>query len=262
LSQPPIARATDMELATAVQENLRALFRAMAAALPQSALVEGNQLCYHYAFPTNPMFKGVWQTRVAPEDLDAAIGQTLEWFRARSAPFLFWWVGMGGEPASLPERLQAHGFLENIHGDSGMAADLQSLSTAISVPDSLQIAQVADQQMLEDWRDAFCAANEISLWAGQAWVDATQRIGIASAPWQLYVGYWSGRSVASNILFNGAGVASVYGVGTVPEVRGRGIGAAITLRPLLDARAQGYRYGVLSPPRWGTPSTSGLGSAR
>ena len=31
----------------------------------------------------------------------------------------------------------------------------------------------------------------------------------------------------------------------MPHVRGRGIGGAITLRPLLEARDQGYRYAAL-----------------
>jgi GNAT superfamily N-acetyltransferase len=47
------------------------------------------------------------------------------------------------------------------------------------------------------------------------------------------------------MLFNGGGVASVYAVGAVPAARGKGIGAAITLRPLLEAREMGYRHAVL-----------------
>jgi ribosomal protein S18 acetylase RimI-like enzyme len=47
------------------------------------------------------------------------------------------------------------------------------------------------------------------------------------------------------MLFNGAGVASVYAVATLPAARGQGIGGAITLMPLLEAREMGYRYGVL-----------------
>jgi GNAT superfamily N-acetyltransferase len=37
----------------------------------------------------------------------------------------------------------------------------------------------------------------------------------------------------------------VYAVATVPSARGKGIGAAITLKPLLEARELGYRYAVL-----------------
>jgi GNAT superfamily N-acetyltransferase len=64
-------------------------------------------------------------------------------------------------------------------------------------------------------------------------------------PWTIYLGRLDGEPAACNILFNGGGVAGVYGVATVPSARNKGIGAAITLRPLLDAREVGYRYGVL-----------------
>jgi predicted acetyltransferase len=54
-------------------------------------------------------------------------------------------------------------------------------------------------------------------------------------------------------------VASVYGVGTVPDARGRGFGAAITLHPFLDARDQGYHYGVLFATEMGAPVYRRLG---
>jgi GNAT superfamily N-acetyltransferase len=48
-------------------------------------------------------------------------------------------------------------------------------------------------------------------------------------------------------------------VGTIPSARGLGIGAAITLKPLLDARAQGYRYGVLFATEMGQPVYERIG---
>lgn len=240
----PLTQASAPQLAAAVEDNLFALFRAMTHALPDSILVEGDDLSHHLAFPSNPMFKGVWRTRLTPDTADAAIDQTLAWYKAHNAPFLFWWIGPDTQPADLPARLQARGFMVHMAGDPGMAADLHTLPATIPTPAGFTIVHASDQKTLEDWRDVFCTTYEVPAFAGQAWVDATLRAG-PNAPWQMYLGYLNGQPVATNILFKGAGVAGVYGVGTVPGARGQGIGAAITLQPLLDARALGYRYGVL-----------------
>jgi predicted acetyltransferase len=57
--------------------------------------------------------------------------------------------------------------------------------------------------------------------------------------------------VATSILFNGAGVVGIYGVGTIPQARHRGVGAAMTLESLLDAHQQGYHFAVLFSSRMG-----------
>ena len=41
-------------------------------------------------------------------------------------------------------------------------------------------------------------------------------------------------------------MAGIYALATVPEARGQGLGVALTLAPLLEARAMGYRIGVLA----------------
>jgi ribosomal protein S18 acetylase RimI-like enzyme len=250
--------ASPAELAAAVEENLFDLFRAMMV-LPGGELVEEQTVSYHHAFPTNPMFKGLWRTRLNPDEADAAIEEKLAWYKARNAPYIFWWIGPQTEPADLPERLLRHGFESNVAGDPGMAADLHQLNEDIRTPAGFTIERVDTQKGLEDWRDVFCASFEIPLFAGQAWVDATLAAGISEAPWQLYVGYLDGRPVATNILFNGGGAAGLYGIGTLAKARNQGIGAAITLRPLLDARDQGYHVGVLFATRMGLPVYRRLG---
>jgi len=63
----------------------------------------------------------------------------------------------------------------------------------------------------------------------------------------------------TTILFNGAGMASVYGAGTLPEARGKGIGGAITLKPLLEARQLDYRYAVLFSTEMGIHAYERIG---
>lgn len=249
------------DLAHAVDENLYDLFRAMTIRLPGGELEEGNEFSRHHTFPTNPMFKGVWRSKLAPDQVDAAIDDTIAWFKFRQAPFFFWWTGMSTSPADLGERLRARGLLDMAEqqaalapgikqtelGAPCMAADLHRMNekALTGVPVGFEIREVTSEKALLDFKRVFVESNEIPEWAGQAWVDATQTIGIGKTPWRIFVGYLAGQPVATNMLFNGAGVASVYAVGVIPAMRGRGIGGAITLKPLLEARGEGFRYGVL-----------------
>jgi ribosomal protein S18 acetylase RimI-like enzyme len=272
--QTPLTQAKEAELAGAVQENLFALFRAMSR-LPGGELEEGAGFSRHHAFPTNPVFKGVWQTQLAPDDADAAIAETIAWFQARHAPFFFWWTGPGTEPTDLGRRLVAHGLLSyeaqeaefapGIHssnvGAPGLIADLHAMHEAslTQVPAGFTIEEVQTETDLDDFKTVLIAGYEMPEIAAQGWVDAALAVGIGNTPWRMYLGRLEGKPVATNMLLNGAGVASVYGVATVPEARGRGIGGAITLKPLLDARAEGYRYAVLFASEMGIHAYERIG---
>lgn len=256
-----LTNLTEAQLETAVEENLFDLFRAMAAILPDSEIVESDKLSYHLTFPTNPMFKGVWQTRLQADEVEAAIDQTIAWFKARNAPFFFWWTGPGTQPRDLGERLMARGLLsmeeqmedlapgirQTAAGAPGMVADLRQMNEALlaQTPPGFTIEEAHTETALLDFKRVFVDSYEIPDWAGQAWVDAALKVGIGQTPWRMYVGYLNGEAVATNMLFNGGGVASVYAVATLPSARGQGIGAAITLKPLLKAREMGYGYAVL-----------------
>jgi GNAT superfamily N-acetyltransferase len=256
-----LADPSPTALAAAVEENLFELFRAMAEVLPGSELRESTKLSYHLSFPSNPMFKGVWRTRLDSDEVEAEIERTLAWFKSREAPFLFWWTGPGTQPPDLGERLAARGLLsmegqmaalapglkQSAIGAPGMVADLHQLNEALleQVPPGFSVERVHNTTDLHDFKQVFVESYEIPEWAGQAWVDATLKVGIGQTPWQMYLGRLHGKAVATNMLFNGGGVASVYAVGVIPSARGQGIGAAITLKPLLEARDLGYRHAVL-----------------
>lgn len=266
---PLPAGTDDRRLALATEDNLHALFVAMAEHLPGGELERGAGLCRHHASPGNPMFKGAWATRLAAADVDAAVDDTLAWFRARQAPFCFWWTGPSSEPADLGARLAARGLLDmaeqqrtlasgiaqTARGAPIMVGDLAAMDPGPieRVPAGYRLVEVADDAGLDDFRRVFVTTYGIAAPLGQAWVDATRALGTGRAPWRIFVGYLDGAAVATCILFTGGGVASVYGVATLPAAQGRGIGAAITLAPLLAARDAGYHHAVLFSTEQGHP---------
>lgn len=257
-----LKNATDEQLGLAVFENLYDLFRAMAHALPKAILNETEKLSRHLSFPTNPMFKGVWKSRLTADEADAAIEATIAWFKEQNAPYFFWWTGGATTPKDLEEHLANHGLismteqtqelakgiLSTEQGSPCMIAELDRMNESVltKTPNGFAIKEIENETELNDFKKVFVETYQIPEWAGQAWVDATLNIGIAKTPWQMFVGYLDGKPVATNMLFNGGGVASVYAVATIPSAQGKGIGAAITLKPLLDARDKGgYKYAVL-----------------
>lgn len=260
-TEPILTSASHAELAGAMSSNLYALFRAMARHLPGGELDEGDHLSRHLTFPTNPMFKGVWAARLEPEEVDGVIDETIAWFQARSAPFFFWWTGADTAPDDLGQRLEARGFLsmegvaqtlahgmvQTVAGAPVMAADLGQIDESLlaRTPPVFVIEEVVDNTGLREWKRVVVETYELPEWAGQAWVDAGLALGVANTPWRMYVGRLEGEAVATNMLFTGGGVASILAVATLPKAQRKGIGSAISLKPLLDARATGYRYATL-----------------
>jgi GNAT superfamily N-acetyltransferase len=249
----------DQRLGIATQDNLFELFRAMAS-LPGGQIQDGDGVSMHHAPVPNPMFNGVWATRLEPEDVDRAVDEALAWFAERDAAFWFWWTGPGSSPADLGERLAARGLrsmaeqteeltpgiLAAERGSPCMVADLASMDPSLAEgPDGFDIAEVATEEDLGAFVDVLTDAMTIPQPIAAAWAGAARSVGIGSTPWRMYLGRLDGEPVATNMLFNGAGVASIYGVATRDEVRGRGIGGAISLAPLLHARDQGYEHAVL-----------------
>jgi len=270
-----LENATEEQLGLAVQENLFALFRAMTT-LPNSQLEETESLSRHLAFPTNPMYKGVWNTHLTPENAEQAIHETIDWFNLRGAPFFFWWTGPGTYPEEIGKLLTDRGLIDmegqshamaadstsTLSGAPGMIADLHQMNESVleKIPDGFKMRDVQNETDLQDFKRVLIEGYEMPAAMADAWVQSTHEFGIGKTPWRLILGRLNGQPVATNIIFNGAGVAGVYGITVSPFARGKGIGAAITLKPLLDIREQdGYRYAVLFSSEMGTPVYERIG---
>jgi predicted GNAT family acetyltransferase len=195
---------------------------------------------------------------LTPEETDYVILESLERFRAHKVPGS-WHVGLSMQPPDLGERLLAHGF--DYGGDDiGMAADLLALREDLRLPEGFTVERVRDERSLAAWTDTLAAGfgegPAEAEWVGEMY----RRIGLGDdLPWRHYLGRLGGEPVATSTLFLAAGVAGIYFVFTVEGARRRGIGAAVTLAALDDAREAGWRVGVLGSSEMGYPVYRRLG---
>ena len=190
------------------------------------------------------------------EEADGEIEASLQRMRSHGVPGS-WHVGPSMRPPDLGGRLIAHGF-EYVGDDIGMSVDLSELPERVPVPENLVIERVHDEAGLAAWVEAlgsgFGEGPVEAEWVGEMY----RRLGFEE-PWRHYLGILAGEPVATATSFFGAGVAGIYFVCTVERARRRGIGAAVTLAALREARKMGYGVGVLGSSEMGYPVYRGLG---
>ncbi len=164
---------------------------------------------------------------------------------------MMWWTGPATRPSNLGEHLEAHGLTPA--GDiPGMAADLQAFKEDLPVPSDLIIERVSDIETLKEWLHPFTTGFGFPDFTASTFFDIFASLGLDQhLPLHHYIGWLKGEPVASSSVLFGAGVAGIYNVATVPQVRGQGIGAALTLAPLRESRDMGYRIGVLQSSSMG-----------
>lgn len=156
-----------------------------------------------------------------------------------------WRVGPSTGPTGLARHLIAHGLAHG--GDTtGMAVDLLALNEDVATPSGLTIEQVGDADALHKWIHAVAVSFEHPDSVADVLFEAHARPGFgADLPWRLYIGLLDGEPVAAARLFLAVGVAGIFHVATIPGARRQGIGTAMTLAALREARSMGYRIGVL-----------------
>ena len=130
-----------------------------------------------------------------------------------------------------------------------MAVKVADLRPPAVVP-GLHVSRVDSEDDLAVWETTlgrgFGEGVKEARWVAEVY----RRLGFAD-PWRHYLGRLDGEPVATTTIYLGAGAAGVYFVMTVPEMRRRGIGAAITYAALREAEAMA-EYGVLGSSPAGT----------
>jgi ribosomal protein S18 acetylase RimI-like enzyme len=196
-----------------------------------------------------PLMNTVMRTQATRENVDEIIEETVAHFKSRNVNKFTWWVEPGTQPPDLKDRLLAHGF-SYTEGPPGMAVDLLALNEDIIAPSDLRIKHVGHADTLKKWVSTLISGFGLPDSSESALFDLLIGLGF-ELPLRNYVGFLNEEPVATAELFLGAGVAGIYGIVTLPKERHQGIGAALTLAPLREARAMGYRIGILHSTEMG-----------
>ena len=243
-------------LARAVKANWTDYYFALGGS-PGTELVVGAYLTWFFSGLPDSFLNVVMRTQLPSDHACEIIDDTIAHFKARNVTRLSWWAESGTQGLGLDRELVTHG-LTFAEGGTGMAADLLTLDEDLSAPAGLTIIPVEDKANLKQWIHVTSIGFGIPENCERRFFELYADLSF-EMPMQSYLAVLNDQPVATSQLFLSAGVAGIYNVTCLPGLRQHGIGAAVTLAPLLEARRLGYRISILQASHLGYPVYRRLG---
>jgi len=239
---------SDEALVTAIRANLCDFFRHTSRSNPAEHF-ENEQFTRWYTPLPHPWFNGVLCSNPHKDGDESFINETIKYFRDKGVNTSTWWMEPHLKPSDWEPALSEDGF--SFSNDTpGMAIDLHEMNESMRGVNGLEIRIAGDAESIRTWAKVFIKGYGLpSAWESLAF-DLWMQLGL-DLPMRNYLGYLNGKPVSTSTVFYGGGAAGIYCVSTLLEARGKGSGAALTLKPLQDAREMGYRVGVLQSSEMG-----------
>ncbi len=218
--------------------------------MPNVEVVMDDTLGRIYTGLPGPMFNGVFYARFEPHELESQIDAVIDYFRQRKVAFS-WWVGPTSTPDTLGEGLISRGMTQAPFDTPGMAIDLRELNEQLLEKATRRsktvIKRVQTKTELKAWVSITGKVYGLTPKTVEAFFEthAPHISHRAKGDVVDYIAFIEGEPVGVSFLAYSAGVVGLYSVGTLNAYRGHGIGTAVSLAPLLEAKQQGYEIGIL-----------------
>jgi GNAT superfamily N-acetyltransferase len=162
----------------------------------------------------------------------------------------------GEVPAQTLDKMAQSGFAQ-VPGMPAMGVEIDKLSDT-PLPGGFTFARFgASADESRRWSEAFADGYELPRIVGTCFAPCESTA--ADPDVHYYAILKDGSPVCTSVMFLKDGVAGIYGVATLPQERGQGLGAFVTAEPLRLARKLGYRVGVLQASEIGRPVYKRLG---
>jgi len=182
-------------------------------------------------------------SRIAYSRLDSAsapsaIRDQTDYFRGL-AKWVEWKVFGHDQPSNLGELLRAEGYLPD-PPETLVALDLTDHPAFGDSPAEVEVRRVRDPADLS----AAVAVSEEAFGPGEGWSGTDFAHRLSDPTFGLFLAFVAGRAVSAGRLEMplGRAFASLWGGGTSPGFRGRGIYRALVRARVEVARSRGFRY--------------------
>lgn len=248
---------SDEAVLAAIDLNWRASSRAFGLA-PSTVIRDDDELFWYVTGLPSGAFNSIMYANLpTPDRIDAAVAE-LHALRERHGVPVGWLVGPSSRPTDLDRQLEARG-LELRVTLIPMTMTLDALPSAEPVP-GLTVERVEDPAAYEAWIIAEHRGFEEEGDAESGLAALRRAMGIGHGyPLYHFLGRLDGAPVATATLLPAGGIAGIHDVSTVPAARRRGIGTAMTLAALREARRLGYAIAFLQPSAMGRPLYERIG---
>ncbi|MDB5362634.1 MAG: family acetyltransferase [Rhodospirillales bacterium] len=198
---------------------------------------------------TTGLYHCIGYSLLAGADVDREIATQVDFFRMMGVP-VEWKLYGHDQPHDLGARLAHAGFRPEAT-EHFMVRDLQDGEIEDPASDGIMLRQVRDLAGLQD----FVAAAGMAFERDESWAFKAYGGRLADPTYALHVAYDGALPVAAGRLElpPGRSFAGLWGGGTVPSHRGRGIYRALVAARAWEALWRGYRYltvdaGAMSRP--------------
>ena len=204
---------------------------------------------------TTGLYHCVGYCALAGADVDREIATQIDFFRRQGVPFE-WKLYGHDRPGDLADRLARAGFRPE-KTEHFMVRDLEAAPIEDPAADGIALRQIRDLAGLQDYVTAGGAAFE----RDESWAFKTYGGRLADPTCALHVAYDGASPVAAGRLElpPGRAFASIWGGGTIPGHRSRGIYRALVAARAWEALWRGYRYLTVDARETSRPILARLG---
>ncbi|GAC1425899.1 MAG: hypothetical protein NVSMB54_11300 [Ktedonobacteraceae bacterium] len=235
----------------AMEANFSEEMMCFGRVLPGGIVQEGPELWWFYT--GRPQLNGVTITRLAQNDntyIDKKITEALDFFSTRNTA-THWAISPTTYPTNLATHLQARSFTK-VGENITMAIDLHTMHEVLPSRPELVIKEIENLETLKIQRDISLRGFGSTQEEAQTYYDNFAANGFGKGtPWHHYIAWLNDTPVGISSLLLHAGIAGIYGVATLAEARKQGVGAALTLHAMYEARTAGYHIAILAPSQIG-----------